>query len=911
MTVNTLANVMNQAESYAQKGDSAAAIECYRHWLDNPQNEQHFRHVALFNMGSLLRPMGEADLAIVAYQEALRLKPDFYQAAINLGLAYESKGDQANALLVWNGALQPVEAQTLLLNHCGRLNENLKNYEEAEQQLKRSLMVNPEQPDALQHYLHIRQKKCQWPILEPVAGLTADVLQKYCGPLGVLALSDDPALQLQVMSDWVERKLPQGLPRLAPEEGYQHQKLRIGYFSCDFRWHAVSILTAELFELHDRDQFEIYAIDYSHDDGGAMRHRVLSAMDHHLPIHALSDEDAAKLIRQHEIDVLVDLTGLTAGSRLGVLAHKPAPVQISYLGYIGTSGMPEIDYILVDRFVFPDELKPYFTEKPLYLPDVYQCNDSQKQIGPTPSRASCHLPDEAFVYCSFNGSYKITPEVFTVWMRILSRVPNSVLWLIADNDSAKTNLMREAQKRGVDPARLIFAEKVPPTEYLARYRVADLLLDTSPYNAGTTASDALWAGLPVLTCPGKTFASRMAGSLVKAAGLSKLIMPHWQAYEDEAVRLAAHTDELLAYKQQLQEVSHSTLFDGPRFTRNLEQLYTQVIARLSGDQQASASSSDLDGVINVSIAVKDEGLNTPLVSILIPTHNRPDYVEIALKSALQQTYSPLEIIISDNGDNEETRERLLPYLKAHSNIKYYRKQGMTAEENWVKCAGISTGEYISFLMDDDILHPEKINRMMDCYIKHPDIGLVTSFRQLIDENGNYMPILPGTEPLVETDARINGRDLIGHILSKGSNVIGEPTTVLLRRADVVRFATFAGKNYKVLSDVATWMSILFESDCIYLVDTLSYFRLHSGQDQRVVSVKIRCQLEWLQLYIDAFERDNLLFGSVENFRQALGSKLVTCIWFVIESRSEIKRGEFNIEAIQKLFRQAFNLLMKY
>jgi predicted O-linked N-acetylglucosamine transferase (SPINDLY family) len=418
-------------------------------------------------------------------------------------------------------------------------------------------------------------------VIEFLPGLSEEKQLEYCGPLGMLALTDDPALQLKTIQNWISRHLPDRFKHLSQGKGYGHERIRIGYMSCDFRWHAVSILTAELFELHDRSRFEIYAIDFTSGANDSMRQRVLSAMDHHLPIHALSDEQAAQLIRQNEIDILVDLTGLTAGSRFSILAHKPAPIQVSYLGFVGTCGIPEVDYILADRFVFPDELKSHFVEKPLYLPNVYQVNDSKRVIGQTPTRESCGLPPDVFVYCSFNGSYKITPEIFACWMRILRRVPSSVLWLVADNQWARTNLKNEMARQGLDASRLIFADKAQPAEYLARYRVADLFLDTSPYNAGTTASDALWAGLPVLTCPGRSFASRMAGALLTAVNMGELITHSLGEYEEKAVSLAGDTKDYQRIRDRLKrEQEHSALFDAPRLVRDLESIFEGLVNNL-------------------------------------------------------------------------------------------------------------------------------------------------------------------------------------------------------------------------------------------------------------------------------------------------------------------------------------------
>jgi predicted O-linked N-acetylglucosamine transferase (SPINDLY family) len=578
MTVISLQQVMARADALTAQGDTPAAVACYKDWLSSEVSEDVLRHAALFNMGVLLRNLGQIDEAINCYREALKYKPDLYQAAVNLGLAYEAKGNRLEAVQTWIGALQPVDGQVVLLNHLGRVMETAGLLDDAEKYFQRSLLLLPDQPNTVQHFLYVRQKQCKWPVIHSLPDISEEKQLEYCGPLGILALTDDPALQLKTIQGWLSRHLPGEIKHLSPSSGYRHKRIRIGYMSCDFRWHAVSILTAELFELHDRNRFEIYGIDFTPGDNDSMRQRVLAAMDHHLPIHTLTDEQAAQLIRQNEIDILVDLTGLTSGSRYSILAHKPAPIQVSYLGFVGTCGMSEVDYILADRFVFPEELKPHFVEKPLYLPKVYQVNDSKRSIGQTPSRELCGLPRNAFVYCSFNGSYKITPEIFACWMRILKRVQDSVLWLGVDNQWARANLIKEAANQGIDTSRLIFAEKAPPAEYLARYRVADLLLDTSPYNAGTTASDALWAGLPVLTCPGRSFASRMAGALLKAVNMGELITHSLVEYENKAVSLASNADSYKQIRNRLaKEREHSALFDSKSMVRELEILYDGLV----------------------------------------------------------------------------------------------------------------------------------------------------------------------------------------------------------------------------------------------------------------------------------------------------------------------------------------------
>jgi predicted O-linked N-acetylglucosamine transferase (SPINDLY family) len=303
-------------------------------------------------------------------------------------------------------------------------------------------------------------------------------------------------------------------------------------------------------------------------------------MDHFVRIADMDDATAAQCIRSHEIDILIDLHGLTSGARADIPAYRPAPVQMTYLGFPGTTGLPCIDYVIADRYLIPDSVKPYYSETPLYLAQIYQCSDRQRPVAALPSRAECGLPEGRFVFCSFNNNYKFNEEVFDCWMRILQRAPESVLWLLADNPWAQNNLCARAQLLGVDPGRLLFAPRVSPPEYLARYSAADLFLDAYPFNAGTTANDALWMGLPVLTRSGRTFASRMAGSLLTALELPELITTTLEEYEERAVQLATQTDLLPGLRQRLTEGrTTSPLFDTPRFVRDFENAISSVALR--------------------------------------------------------------------------------------------------------------------------------------------------------------------------------------------------------------------------------------------------------------------------------------------------------------------------------------------
>jgi predicted O-linked N-acetylglucosamine transferase (SPINDLY family) len=336
--------------------------------------------------------------------------------------------------------------------------------------------------------------------------------------------------------------------------------------------HPVAMLTVELFELHDRDRFEVFVFDWSREDGSALRQRIKQAADHFVPIQQLNDEDAAKLIRQHEIDVLIDLQGQTLGARPNMLAYRPARVQVTYLGLPATTGLPSIDYVIADKYLIPQDAQRFYSEMAVYLPDVYQSSDRQREHAPAQPRSAYGLPEHAFVFCCFNNNYKITPEVFSTWMNVLQEVPTGVLWLLADNAWAEENLRRSALARGIDDRRLVFTHRSLPQDYLAKYLAADLFLDCYPFNGGTTANDALWMGTPVLTLSGQTFASRMAGALLTAAGLPELITTTLNDYQALAVGLANDPQRFAEIKRKLVEQNkNGVLFDTPRLVKNLEQ----------------------------------------------------------------------------------------------------------------------------------------------------------------------------------------------------------------------------------------------------------------------------------------------------------------------------------------------------
>lgn len=565
------------ANRMAEGTQAPLAAVLYQTWLR--RNETTHDHLINFNLGVLLFSLGDLAGALEAYSRALHRAPDFLQPRFNLGLTYERLGNSEAAIAHWQHigsharADDPDQRPFLLLalNNLGRHYEDRGRLSDALDCLTRSLNFEPLQPDVIHHWVFLRAKQCVWPVYQPLNGLDEAVLKQYTSALAMVSLSEDPAQQLAAAQHYVKDKLTVDVPSLSPAHPYKHKKLRIGYCSSDFCLHPVAMLTVELFELHDREKFEVYGFDWSREDGTGLRERVIKAMDHFERIHTLSDEQAAHLIRLHEIDILVDLQGQTLGARANMLAYRPAPVQITYLGLPATTGLPFIDYVIADQYLIPESAAGFYTEKPLYMPDVYQVSDRQRQSSAPPSRVSLGLPGRGFVFCCFNNNYKFTPEVFASWMAILRRTPGSVLWLLADNPWAQEALQREAMGAGIASDRLVFSGRALPPDYLARLGVADLFLDTYPFNAGTTANDALFMGLPVLTRSGQTFASRMAGALLTAAGLPELIARTPQDYENKAVELASNPQACARMKQQLAvSKAGGVLFDTPKFVRNLE-----------------------------------------------------------------------------------------------------------------------------------------------------------------------------------------------------------------------------------------------------------------------------------------------------------------------------------------------------
>ncbi|HKM70767.1 MAG TPA: tetratricopeptide repeat protein [Stellaceae bacterium] len=536
---------------------------------------------AHFNLGRALHAQDRLDEAIKRYRRALAMKPDYPEAHMNLGTALGQQYRLADALASFRRALvlNPDLAEAHYnLGIALKLEEKLR---EAIDSFGRAVVLDPDNGRALAAWFRAKQQICDWSGYPQNETRVRSALasQPTPGtPFALLALSSTPQEQFDCARRAAGMIVVPYAAALARPQPRSSERIRLGYLSEDFRQHPVAVLIAGLIEHHDRRHFEVIGYSYGQDDRSAMRARLAGAFDRFVDVRNMPYRRVAELIHADVVHILIDLTGLTGSCRTEALACRPAPIQVNYLGYPGTMGADFIDYIIVDLFVVPPDQQSFFSERLVHLPDCYQCNDDKRAIAElTPSRGECGLPDAGFVFCCFNSSHKITPAFFDTWMRLLRGLPGSVLWLLDDNPWAKANLAREARTRGVPPGRLVFARRLPPPEHLARHRVADLFLDTLPYNAHTTASDALWAGLPVLTCSGDTFAGRVAGSLLRAVELGELVTTSLDEYEALALRLA-HEPEVLARLRTPIAQNRLThpLFNTARFTRNIEAAYRQM-----------------------------------------------------------------------------------------------------------------------------------------------------------------------------------------------------------------------------------------------------------------------------------------------------------------------------------------------
>jgi len=530
----------------------------------------------------LLALLDRTEEAAAAYEKYLVLKRDDAAAWYARGFALQMLNRKPEALSCFDKAVELAPDNRDWRTSRANMLFQVERFEAAARDYE-ILLEDPSAPVWVRGYLTIcRLHCCDWRFLgkeRPKIAAALEAGQFVVDPTGNAFISDSLVEQLRCARIWSAERYPEAAP-LWTGERYRHDKIRIAYLSADFRAHATAFLMAGVFDHHDKDRFETTAISYSADDKSPMRARLVGAFDHFIDVRTKSDAEVAHLLREREIDVAIDLKGYTAEGRPGILSHRPAPVSAHYLGFPGTMGVGYVDYLIADPIVIPPEHRAFYTEQIAYLPDTYQCNDRRRRPAERiPTHFEAGLPP-GFVFCCFNNNHKIAPEIFEIWMRLLRGVEGSVLWLLQDNAAVAGNLKREARARGIAPERLIFAGRTDPAGHLARHSLADLFLDTLPYNAHTTASDALWAGLPLVTVLGSTFAGRVAGSLLHAAGLPELVTHSLADYESLALKLAREPSTLASVKAKLRSNRDACpLFDTERITRNLETAYTMMWER--------------------------------------------------------------------------------------------------------------------------------------------------------------------------------------------------------------------------------------------------------------------------------------------------------------------------------------------
>jgi protein O-GlcNAc transferase len=542
---------------------------------------------ALINRGHALQSLRQPAAALEDYAKALGLAPDSVLALNNSGNALLELGQAEAALQRYDRALQLSPGAPDTLYNRGAVLRELKRYVESAQSFAELLRIAPDHDYALGNLFHLRMDYCEWSQYDALSNRLYEALaqqRRVINPLSLL-LSDSPQLQRSCAQSFVADKYEQD-ESLGPvpvrREMPGERRLRIAYVSADFCEHPVSHLLVGVLERHDRAAFEVIGVSLRAGEGGAFEQRVRGAFDQFIEVTGRNDRDVAQMLRDLGVDVAVDLMGFTEGMRLGIFAHRCAPVQVNYLGYAGTTGAPYMDYLLADEVVVPPGQEQWYSERIVRLLHCYLPNDDRREIGIVPTRAEAGLPEHGLVFCAFTNAFKINPPVFEIWMRLLRDVPGSVLWLRGMAAEARENLRREAQSRGVEPARLVFAPYAPDmAAHLARQSLADLYLDTLPYNAHSTTCDALWAGVPVLTCTGEGFASRVAASALNAVGLPELVTNSLAQYEGKALELAQDPQRLRELRATLaQQRVVSPLFDTAGYCRQLEAAYRAMNQRV-------------------------------------------------------------------------------------------------------------------------------------------------------------------------------------------------------------------------------------------------------------------------------------------------------------------------------------------
>jgi predicted O-linked N-acetylglucosamine transferase (SPINDLY family) len=585
----SLQDVFGAADTLHRSGNVDLTLQLYALWIS--VNRDHpLLYAAHFNQAVTLSAAGRPEQAKASLEKSIELNPDFYPAYINLGGTLESLGSPDAAVEAWNRLVSrlgsitghAIRMKATAMKQIARVMEERQQVVAAEDMLRQSLDLDSSQRENTEHLLASRMVQCRWPVVVPFEGMDAATQMRNFSPLSLAAYTDDPLLHLA--SSWQHccqifgRRIPR-MPDIAPTERADRQRLKIGYVSSDLKAHAVGYLIAEIFALHDRSRVEIFAYYCGPAGEDPLKQRIRADFDHWLDISTMNDDAVANRIREDGIDILVDLNGHTKGARTKVFAMRPAPVNVNWLGYPGTMGTPYHHYIIADDWIIPPGREMYCSEKVMRLP-CYQSNDRKRAVAnQPPPRGDVGLPEDAAVFCCFNSQQKISRLMFERWMSILAAVPGSVLWLLEANDDVHTRLWEQAEACGIARDRIIFGRRLASPDHLARMTLADLFLDTFPYGAHTTASDALWMSVPILTLSGHSFASRVGGSLLRSAGLPELVCSTPDEYVQTAITLGNDRSRLLAYREQLRAAKpNAVMFDTNLLVSRLEDLYAEMWA---------------------------------------------------------------------------------------------------------------------------------------------------------------------------------------------------------------------------------------------------------------------------------------------------------------------------------------------
>lgn len=617
-------DLIRASDKLKTNGEHRAAESLYAGWILG-NSDDPLLYAVLFNYAVLLTESGALVQARETLERCISLNPDFMPAHINIGRIHERMGAVGQAIVQWSQASEKLAAvtgsnisyKTTALNQAARALESVNQDAAAEDLLRQSLDIDTHQHEVAQHFVAARQRQCKWPVISPSERVSRDVLMAGMSPLSLAAYTDDPVLQLASSGNY--NKTDIGTPATVMTEWPRARDhagpLRIGYVSSDLREHAVGHLMAEIFELHDRSKVETFAYYCGPPASDPLHQRFKASADHWTTISEIDDSSAARRIAEDGIQILVDVNGYTREARAKLFAARPAPVVANWLGYPGTMASPYHHYIIADEWIIPESHELYYSEKVTRLP-CYQPNDRKRIVSDwTPTHSEMGLPEDGTIFCSFNGTHKLTRFTFERWLRILKGVPGSVLWLLGDQDAVRERLREYAAERGVTPDRLVFADKMANAEHLARYRLAELFLDSTPYGAHTTASDAMWMGVPVLTFSGRSFASRVCGSLVRSAGIPELVCATADEFVDLGIALGRDRARLQQYRERLLQARDAcTLFDTPRLVRAIEALYGGMWHEYQSGGLPQPDLSNLDTYLEIGLGIDAEQTELQTVS---------------------------------------------------------------------------------------------------------------------------------------------------------------------------------------------------------------------------------------------------------------------------------------------------------